>query len=337
LEPTLVGYYRDLSGGKFGFRRAGFVGPLNAPVKGKSAADIARLAIAAAAREGHFNFAAFDVNHDGRLSPNELAVLVIVNAPHGQSHRYGNGLQIPGQRVTFASTDGVVAEGGGFSVIGHELFHGLGGIDLYGPWGQCYDVNRLMTVMAATGDGGVADSEQIIHLDPWHKMLVGWIEPRLVAIGQTGKAQLAAQHIPLNAEPERKRPLLFYDEKKGKSEFFLLEYRTPYRLGYDQAVATSGLVIWHVAYGADGQPAKRASERPNCKGIFVPVASVFVRGAPDWQQGIGKAWTSANGEIVLRWLNHHDSGVHIRVMPHKSSDAVIEVEWTGAATTSGTK
>jgi M6 family metalloprotease-like protein len=339
LEPTLVGYYRDVSGGKFSWRRAAFIGPLSASLKGKGAADMARLAITAAAREGHVNFKAFDINHDGRISPNELAVLVIVNAPEGQAHRYDHGLQIPGQGVVFASTDGVVAEGGGFAMIAHELFHGLGGIDLYGPWGQCYDLNRRLTVMAGTGDGGFADSELILHLDPWHKMLVGWIEPRLIAVGRPGRAQLAAQHLPLSAEPERRRPLLIYDEKKGASEFFLLEYRTPNRLGYDQAVATSGLVIWHLGYGPDRQPMKVTSERTNCHGVRVRVAAAFVRGAPDWQQGVGRAWTSADGEIALRWLNHQDSGVRVKVAPHKPSDPVIEVAWSmhGAGEASVTK
>jgi M6 family metalloprotease-like protein len=328
LEPTLVGYYRDQSGGKFTFRRAGFVGPLNAPVKGKSAADIGRLAIVTAAREGHVDFRAFDKNHDGKISPNELAVLVIANVPNGQAHRYNPGMPIPGQRVSYASTDGVVGEGSGFGTMAHELFHGLGGIDLYGPWGQCYDLNRRLTLMAAIGEGGLADSEQIVNLDPWHKMRAGWIEPRLVVIGREGKAQLAAQHLALSAEPERKRPLLVYDEKKGKSEFFLLEYRTPYRLGYDKFVLTSGLVIWHIAYAGSGEPARLISERRNCKGSKVQVTAVFVRGAPDWQQGIGKAWSSANGEIPLWWMNHQDSGVRVKVAPHKWTEPVIEVTWT---------
>jgi M6 family metalloprotease-like protein len=331
LEPTLVGFYREMSGGLFAFRRAGFVGPLAAPVKGKSAADIGKLAIATAARDGHVDFRKFDVNHDGRITPNELAVLVISNVPNGQAHRYSSGLRIAGQHVTYASTDGVVGEGAGLATMSHELFHGLGGIDLYGPWGRCYDLNRRLTLMASTGDGGVADSERSVHLDPWHKMIVGWIEPRLIEVGRPGRAELVAQHVPLSAEPERKRPLLLYDPKRGRGEFFLLEYRTPYRLGYDQVVPTSGLVIWHVAYAPDGQPARHPSERKNCKGQTVQVVSVFVRGAPDWQQGVGRAWTSANGDIAAKWMDQKDSGVRITVAPHKPSDPVIDVSWTTAA------
>jgi M6 family metalloprotease-like protein len=325
-----LGFYREMSNGLFAFRRAGFVGPLPASVKGKSAAEIGRLAIATAARDGHVDFRKFDINHDGRISPNELAVLVIANVPNGQAHRYGSGLAIAGQRIIYASTDGVIGEGAGLATMSHELFHGLGGIDLYGPWGQCYDLNRRLTLMAGTGDAGIADSERSVHLDPWHKMLAGWIEPRLIEMGRPGKAELAAQHLPLAAEGERRRPLLMYDAKRGRSEFFLLEYRTPYRLGYDQVVPSSGLVIWHVTNAANGQPSRLPSERKNCKGQTVEVASVFIRGAPDWQQGVGRAWTSANGEIALRWMDKKDTGVRIRVAPHRPSDPILEVSWTAA-------
>jgi hypothetical protein len=172
------------------------------------------------------------------------------------------------------------------------------------------------------------NNDWVLNLDPWHKMLVGWIEPRLVPVGPPGRAQLAAQHLALAAEPVRKRPLLVYDPAKGKSEFFLLEYRTPYRLGYDQGVATSGLVIWHIAYGPGGMPTHIPSERPDCKGATVQVISMFVRGAPDWQQGIGKAYTSANGDIALKWMDGRDSGVRVRVEPHKPTDPTIDISWT---------
>jgi M6 family metalloprotease-like protein len=328
LEPTLVDFYRDQSAGTFTWRRAGFVGPLPIPadsLTGKGPGDIARIALTAAA--GHVDFRAFDTNHDGTIAYEELAVLVMSNVPNGQSNHFrGGGFRIPGQNVTFAGGDGVVGEGVDLATVAHELFHTLGGIDLYGPWGGCYDMNRSVTVMAGTNH--MPDNEWITNLDPWHKMLVGWIEPRLVAVGPPGRAQLAAQHLPLGAEPVRKRPLLLYDPAKGKSEFLLLEYRTPYRLGYDQGPATSGLVVWHVAYGAGGMPTHLPSERPDCKGATVQVISTFVRGAPDWQQGVSKAYTSAHGDITLKWMDGNDSGVRMRVEPHKPADPVIDISWT---------
>lgn len=340
LEPSLVDYYRDLSGGKFTWTRAGFVGPLTAHGTTKDTTDEARRAILAAAAEGHFNFKAFDANHDGTISARELAVLIINNrgVSGGQANHFmkpASGrraspstqpLPIPGQGVTFAGAD-VLAGEGGFATFGHELFHGLGGIDLYGPWNGCYGMSYHLSLMGATG-GGMPDDERIFHLDPWHKMLVGWIEPRLHAIGRPGSAQLAAQHIPLAAEPERRRPLLIYDAAKGASEFFMLEYRTPYRLGYDRDVASSGLVIWHIAYDRDRHVMDVTSERKNCHDEFVKVVSMFSRGAPDWKQGGSAAYTSAHGEIPLKWMNGQDSGVRVMVAPHKPADAFIEISWS---------
>jgi M6 family metalloprotease-like protein len=327
LEPSVASFYQDASGGKFAWRRAGFVGPLEGPVsEQKDPRALARLAITAAATDGHFNFAAFDTNHDGKITDKELHILVIVSRPEGQAHA-GNAIAIPGQNVVFEGRDAVVGEGGSFATSNHELMHQIGAIDLYGPWGGCYYVNRGLTLMSGGAGGGV-DSERIFGLDPWHKMLFGWTEPRLVAVGDTGTAQLAAYHLGPSVEPLRSRPLLIFDPRKGASEFFILEYRTPYRLGYDRNVASSGLIIWHIAYEPSGQPSHGPAERPDCHGAFVDLRNVYTRGAPDWQQGGSKAYTAEHGEITLKWANGSDSGVHVTVAPHKPTDPILEISVT---------
>jgi M6 family metalloprotease-like protein len=330
LEPSVAAFYQDASGGRFAWRRAGFVGPLEGPVSDqKDARALARLAITTAATQGHFNFAAFDTNRDGKIGEKELHVLVIASRPEAQAHG-GNTVAIPGQNVVFEGRDAVVGEGGSFATSNHELMHQLGAIDLYGPWGGCYGVNGGLTVMS--GSGGGVDNERIFGLDPWHKMLFGWTEPRLVMVGQTGTAELAAYHLGPAAEPLRSRPLLIFDPRKGASEFFLLEYRTPYRLGYDRNVASSGLVIWHIGYDASGQVSHGPAERPDCHGAFVDLRNVFTRGAPDWKQGGSKAYTSEQGEIALKWADGRDSGVHVTVSPYKPSDPILQVDVTAPST-----
>lgn len=333
LEPSVNGYYQEVSNGKFGWRRAGFIGPITAAVSKKSATDIAQMALRAAATEGHFNFAAFDTNHDGKITDKELAVLVIVNEPQGQANHFdGDGLAIPGQHVTFAGKDAVTQEGGNFVGFNHELMHGLGAIDLYGPWNQfldevnggCYYWNNDNTLMG--GGGGGTDDLRIYNLDPWHKILFGWLEPRLVSVGHSGTTQLAAQHVALSAELERKRPLLVYDPAKGASEFFILEYRTPEKLHYDRNVASSGLVIWHIAYDRSGNPAQDGV-RKNCVGKPDTFTVVYSRGAPDWKAGGNKAYTSADGVIQFKWRNGKDVGLNMIVAAHKPSDATLEVSW----------
>jgi M6 family metalloprotease-like protein len=329
LEPSVADFYRDASGGRFAWRRAGFVGPLDAPVDdAKDPRALARLGITTAATSGHFNFAAFDTNHDGKITDKELHVLVIASRPEGQTHA-GNKVEIPGQNIVFEGRDSVVGEGGSFGTNNHELMHQLGAADLYGPWGGCYGVNGGLTVMAGTGGGGV-DSERIFGLDAWHKILFGWTEPRLVPIGRAGSAQLAAYHVG-RAEPERSRPLVVYDPQKGASEFFVLEYRTPFRLGYDRNVASSGLVIWHILYDAFGRPSRGPSERVDCHGVKVDLYNVYARGAPDWHQGGNKAYTADHGEIAFKWANGNDAGFHVTVASHRPGDQLLDISWATQA------
>ena len=81
FERSVVNYYREVSGGKFTFSRAGMVGPLSAQVKGKSASEIVRLAIESAAIDGGFDFRPFDANRDSRIAAQGLAVVAITNTP----------------------------------------------------------------------------------------------------------------------------------------------------------------------------------------------------------------------------------------------------------------
>ena len=53
-------------------------------------------------------------------------------------------------------------------------------------------LNRNLTLMAAAN---ASKPFQSMHLDPWHKMLVGWTDPRVYAIGPPGRERLAAQHV----------------------------------------------------------------------------------------------------------------------------------------------
>lgn len=60
LEPSLADFYREMSGGRLTWRRAGFVGPLTVPeIKDKNARTEARDALTAAAH--HFDFGPFDI------------------------------------------------------------------------------------------------------------------------------------------------------------------------------------------------------------------------------------------------------------------------------------
>jgi hypothetical protein len=339
FEPNVVGYFREVSRGKFGWTKAGLIGPLTAPIKGKPADEIVRLALSASAREGRFDFRPFDADHDGRLSSAEIGVLVITGpeAAGWQVRDFAaaeRNIAIANQNLAFAGRVTVIDENAGFATVIRALLRMIAPDSVFiGGWPQkCFALNNSLSPMAAA-----SAARQIVHLDPWHKMLLGWIEPRVYAVGAPGTAKLVAQHVgdyydpakPLLTEgPDRHRPVLLYDGMRGPSDFILLEYRTRSRLGYDQDTGTSGLVIWQVALDGSNRPFMTAADRKNCKGETLEIPSVFVRGARDWTLGASRAYTAGDGPIPLRWIDGTDSGVRLSVSPHNPADWQIEVTWS---------
>jgi hypothetical protein len=341
FELSVVDYFREVSEGRFTFARAGLAGPLSAAHKGKRGAEMARLALEAAAREGGVDFSRFDGNGDRRLASDELAVLLIASAPPPgrptviDAAAAGAEIAIPGQNIAFAGRIAVVGERDNFAVFNRALFRLVApeAVDLDGFPERCFALNGGRTLMAALN---TADPGLTMHLDPWHKMLVGWLEPRVFAIGKPYSAKLAAQHISGRSAAEEKRPILLYDAMKGPGEFFLLEYRTHSMLGFDQVMVNSGLVVWQVAL-ANNRPFKVPADRKNCRGETLPVPSLAVRGAPNWQLGGSTAYWGGDGPLSLRWMDGTDSGVRVSIERHEPVDWHIAVTWTSVTTPAAQK
>jgi hypothetical protein len=339
FELSVPGYYREVSGGTFTWTQGGLIGPLTAQIKGKRVDEITRLALAMVARDSKFDFVRFDANRDGRLAPEELGLLVIVNAPPSGRHwddlsEANRWLAIPGQKVAFAGRVAVVGENDGFASVNRELFHVIApeAVDLDGWPLKCFALNGGRSLMAAVNTANPALS---MHLDPWHKMLVGWIEPRVFPIGKANSQKLAAQHVSAIPEADLKRPILLFDASKGSSEFFLLEYRARSALGFDQAQVNSGLVVWQVSLNGAGRPFDVPADRKNCRGETLSVPSLYVRGAPNWQMGGNTAYWGGDGPFPLRWRDGTDTGVRVLVERHAASDWRIAISWTSSNTNQG--
>jgi hypothetical protein len=329
--PNVVGYFHEVSGGKFEWAKTRLIGPLRISIKGKKPDEVARLALEAAAREGKFDFRTFDANHDGRIDQDELGVLVLANTdsePHWQTFSTaGREIAIEGQEVTFAGRVAVRRENDDLAIINRELFRMLAprAVELDGVPGQCFALNRNLSLMAAANGGKPSQS---MYLDPWHKMLVGWNEPRLYAIGAPGRTRLSALHVPATPGEDLRRPLLIYDGTRGSSEFFLMEYRTPSALGYDTDAGTSGLVIWHVMLDTNGRLYRVPADRPNCKGNKLPVPTLFTRAGPDWKLGGGRGYWGGDGPFRPKWMDGSEVGIEMSVAKHEQVDWAIEVSWT---------
>lgn len=250
------GFFLENSNGRFRFspETSTIIGPLRLTANEQQQAmtnDVMKggHCLAAAVRAG-LDFSVFDANRDGVVSQDELTILIVENAgtADGGAARWanpqGNGgqsFQPPGSSVAFNTMVCLVTQSVSFATLCHEVSHLLGTIDLYGSWSEeC--LSQFITLMSCTITS--PDNPDIYHMDPWHKLQLGWDEPRLFPISANGAATLpAAQAMDPTA------PVILYEPGRGLSEFFILEYRTafsPSLPNYDRDVGDSGLALWHV-------------------------------------------------------------------------------------------
>jgi M6 family metalloprotease-like protein len=254
---------------------------------------------------GLVNFAQFNTDANPDITGDELHLLFIFNeAGSGGATRSPGRVQPPGFSYALnVGSDSGVSFPTPFDTLTHELTHTLGAFDLYGP--GCFGLGlTLMSCTSLTPDG-----RQTFHLDPWHKLKLGWCEPRLRSLGSNGVETLwAAQMMRPDAQ------VVIYDPARGASEYFILEYRTPNSPngpGYDRDVAGGGLVIWQVKQGEPppGQP------------------GVFTVGAPELSRGGNAVWSSGVETPDLVWTDGTSTRTRILVHPFNSGVGSIVVEW----------
>ena len=203
-----------------------------------------------------YNFAQWDANTNGSIEQQELCIMVIgnngqisgANRPIGAA---GAGQAVPSQNVTLRGKVASLSHRVSFMTMAHELSHSLGTVDLYGA----NNFSPGLTLMSCTIFPG-NDDRATFHLDPWHKMRLGWLRPRIFTLGRGGVVTVAASQI---NSPDT--PVILYDPAKGTSEYFMVEFRNNQLAGAHHDVnitsacnavfsgATNGMAIWHIAPG----------------------------------------------------------------------------------------
>ncbi len=281
--PSVSGYYLENSAAAFSWQRAAVLGPVKLDAT-ESATLLAKTSdddgdgnletgldaaagfsylLGIVAQKTGYNFAQWDSNGDGQITQDELSVVVIGNnshAPDGSSRAGANrpigsaGLSwaVPGQNVTLRGQIASLDHHSGFLTMAHELSHSLRTADLYGA--GCFSTG--LTLMTCT-IGGTDDERLTYYLDPWHRMKLGWIAPRIFMLGTGGVATISASQI---ASPNT--PIILYDPAKGTSEYFIVEYRNnrvssgfdhDANLGNSRA-ADAGMAVWHVDLSLNNNP-----------------------------------------------------------------------------------
>lgn len=251
---AINGFFLENSNSRFFWSRAGAgtIGPFYLSEAERSANIEAGLkvyealflsnVIAKVMLDGRFNFAAFDTTAPiGTVTQDELQVMIISNnGETGGSVRTAFAARAPGvPYVVDAGRVAIIDHRTGFSTIAHEFSHVLGTLDLYGVWNQeC--LSKDVTLMSCTS--GTFEDFSAVHLDPMHKMWLGWSEPRIRDITLGGVETLPATQM---RQPDA--PVILYNPTRGPDEFFMLEYRTrnsPNGSGFDRSVADNGMALW---------------------------------------------------------------------------------------------
>jgi len=119
-------------------------------------------------------------------------------------------------------------------VFCHELGHVFGLPDLYDTDGTSYGTGYWSLMSSGSWNGSLGDSPA--HPDAWSRSQLGWVIPTNITSNTPG---VSIPDVESNASIYR----LWTSGATG-DEYFLVENRQ--RVGYDAALPSSGLLIWHI-------------------------------------------------------------------------------------------
>ena len=195
-------------------------------------------AIRKAAEE--FDFHSADFDGDEKLEPEELGILVI--RPGKPGGRGGGLTRVPGSdftdNKTGVSVDGVkvkwICETSAGDppipgIFAHELAHLLlGHGDMY--------FDRFFNPAAATQYSLMDNHQRAPHLDPFSKLKLGWLRPRVAFRSGTYRVDQVERTGDV---------LLLIDVDRSLDEYFIVENRWPGQ-SYDTSLPDAGIAVWHV-------------------------------------------------------------------------------------------
>lgn len=330
--------FDEMSDGQFFYSNEGVLGPFRHPDDPTTAPDestyacaggtgpscasagteVRRNAIRAADAAG-FPFDTYDTNSDGTISTEELTILEVF--AEGAARRGGQTralcVEVSGGKQVCTDSIGV-GEAVGVATIAHELSHTLGiDQDAYGWNARLNFAFSLMGGTIVTPE----DDRRMFHLDPFHKLRLGWLAPEVLTADRIGCFDLSASdHPPPSSGVPRS--YILYDPARGTNEFYMLEHRLPMSLNYDGdpwftgsfAVPDQGLGIWYVLKdGSDRLVTVPPYDGPatgSDEALYILPPS-GTQGRPRFGNGL---WSKGNGDASLTrldisssppaWLDH---------------------------------
>ena len=358
-QTSMNGFYQAVSDGAFGIRPGGVVSLTlphsqcftNYEIQGVTppfAGDPIYVSniVANAMSSGQFNFSAYDARHDGHITPDELAILII-SADTSLSGLFGGSRPCPTVSVPGLNYDWGPGTNDPFpavALMGYFSPFIVWCEELEETWGtkDIYDANMYCPSMTLSPQSCFFNYSQMnfvfgsyYYLDPWDRLELGWCRPRIYSLTAGGIATISAAQA---GDPTS--PIILYDPARGPGEFYILEYRTStnsvYGPGYDLGAGNDlsnpvsyGLVIWHVQLNAGYNFIKVTD--PN--GI-TNTTSVWSENSPDLTPGQEPVlWGSNAYTPNLKWMDGTPTLTTIHVKPFNPGDNTITVEWLSAEDT----
>ena len=250
-KPSVKDYFRENSGGKFTIENAGVLGwydakksadhywshPKDSCEDGFTSGHVEKWAEAIRKADKEVNFSQYDLDGNKVLSNDELNILIVIpqNSPFG-TQRPVVGRQVPTQEPLIV--DGVqiptmveayIGSPPSLGLVAHELSHLLLGTgDMYFYFFQPYAAAMYSLMDQA--------HRNPTHLDPFHKLRLGWLTPKVI----TEDGWYKFRDVETSNEVH-----ILYDPNRSNTEYFIIENRWPGN-SYDSNLPSSGLAIWHI-------------------------------------------------------------------------------------------
>lgn len=251
---NVVDYFKSLSYERFKIDVDGIYGPfsyekpkagLNSRLKESFRAFVSRIGPDKIKRQ-------YDDNQDGIITTDELLFVMIDN-----KRKYTGAVR--DIKVEGLAKINVVRLGyhTNLANAAHEVSHLLGTYDIYGS--DCNSNKSLMSCTIIT-NAKQALANIVYGIDPYHKEMLGWIEPRVVEISKRGHEtrcfDLQTPQYLRESIHHNQMPIKVVNSEHSKREFFLIEYRNSdfneSDGSYDKNLFDEGVLIWSVRHKPDG-------------------------------------------------------------------------------------